>query len=320
MRRPRSDVLFHGIIGGIVAGAVIALWFLIVDLADGAPFRTPEALAQIAFRNPAGMANAQLITTYTILHLGMFALLGLIVSVVMDLFELEPSLRLGALVGVGVLNAAHYGAILATGSTMLTVLPPLHVLGANLCAGLALMTYLHFSLRPEVPFGVTTLRDHPLLRDGLITGAIGAGVVALWFLLLDVARGAPLFTPAALGSVVFLGAGNAAQVQMSLGIILAYTALHIAAFAVVGVVFEWSAGRLEHAPGMWLMALLVFITLDGIFLGTIGSLGQWVLGALGIWAVAIANLLAIGAMSGWLLVRHPRLRAELRAPLGETHV
>ena len=45
-----------------------------------------------------------------------------------------------------------------------------------------------------------------VLREGLVAGVIGAAVVALWFLFVDLARGAPLFTPALLGAAVFFGA------------------------------------------------------------------------------------------------------------------
>jgi hypothetical protein len=197
---------------------------------------------------------------------------------------------------------------------MLNVLPPIHVLGANLCAGLALMTYLHFAVRPEVPFGLGALRRQVLLVDGLITGAIGAGAVALWFLLIDIVRGQPFYTPAALGAVFFFGAERPDQVRVTAGIVLAYTALHLAAFAAIGVLVKWSAERLERAAEMWLMALIALITADGIFIGVVGGMVQWTFGSLGVWAIVIANVIAIGAMGAWVLTRHPRLREELRSP------
>src|SRR5205823_1851736 len=39
-----------------------------------------------------------------------------------------------------------------------------------------------------------------ILREGFIAGLIGAGAVALWFLIVDIIAGRPFFTPAMLGS------------------------------------------------------------------------------------------------------------------------
>src|SRR5438094_265370 len=45
----------------------------------------------------------------------------------------------------------------------------------------------------------------PVLREGIIAGLIGAAVVAVWFLILDVARGRPFLTPTILRAAVFFG-------------------------------------------------------------------------------------------------------------------
>jgi hypothetical protein len=178
-----------------------------------------------------------------------------------------------------------------------------------------MMAYLHYATRAETPLALGRLREHPLLVRGLITGLIGAGAVALWFLVLDIARGRPFFTPAALGSLLFAGASSPDAVRVDLTMIAAYTVVHLTTFAVVGVLLEWGATRIERAPGMWLMALLTLIILEGLFIGTVGSLSGWVLGTLGIWAIAIANLAAVGAMGAWLWASHPRLRQPLQEPV-----
>ena len=43
------------------------------------------------------------------------------------------------------------------------------------------------------------------LSEGFIAGVIGAGGVALWFLIIDTVSGRPFYTPALLGSALFLG-------------------------------------------------------------------------------------------------------------------
>ena len=42
-----------------------------------------------------------------------------------------------------------------------------------------------------------------MLPEALMAGCIGAGIIALWFLILDVIGGQPLYTPMVLGTVLF---------------------------------------------------------------------------------------------------------------------
>lgn len=307
---PRYRTLARGAIAGLLAGLFVALWFLVADLTAGQPFRTPATLATVVVGGDA-TPTFGLIVMYSVLHFGIFAVLGAVAASLVHTLRVAPSLLLGALFGVGVLDAVHYGALLLTGTGVLTVLPPLQVIGANLIGGMLMMAYIHHATREAQPLEPVTLGRNPLLVRGALTGLVGAGAVALWFLVLDIVQGRPFHTPAALGSLVFLGASSPADVQVGAAVILAYTVLHVGVFVAVGVLLEWAAERLEHAPGMWLMALLVLITLEGIVLATSASLGDAILGAIGIWAIAVANLLAVAAMGAWLWMRHPRLRHEL---------
>jgi len=310
MKPARAHTLVHGAIAGIAAGAVVALWFLVVDLVRHEPFRTPAILAEALVAN-AGPATFRLLAMYTLLHFGIFALLGIGAAFVMRAIGLAPSLLLGALFGIGVFDSVHYGALLLTGTGVLSVLPPLQVLPANLLGGLVMMTYLHRATHAETRLGLAVLRDYPLGVKGLVTGLVGAGAVAVFFLVLDIVRGRPFYTPAALGSLLFLGATSPTEVHVGVAVIAAYTLLHLALFAGMGVALEWSASRLERAPGMWLVALLALITLEALFIGTLSPLSGWVLGDLGYWAVLVANLVAVVAMGSWAWATHPRLRHEL---------
>jgi hypothetical protein len=310
MKSTRPHTLLHGAIAGILAGAVVAGWFLVADLARGEPFRTPTLLAN-ALIGREGAASVRLVVMYSLLHFGSFALVGMGTAAVLRGLGLAPSLLLGALFGVGVFDSLHYGALLLTGTGVLSVLPPVHVLPANLLGGLVMMAYLHRATHAETPLGLAVLRDYPLWARGLVAGLVGAGAVALWFFVVDIVKGRPFYTPAALGSMLFLGAASPTEVHVGLAVIAAYTLLHLAAFAAVGTAFEWSAGRIERAPGMWLMALLAFITLEALFIGTAVPLFGWVLGDLGYWSIGVGNFVAVAAMGGWVWASHPRLRREL---------
>ena len=134
----RSHTLLHGAEAGLAAGAVVALWFLVVDLTQGQPFHTPALLASALVGQPEA-ATVRLVAMYTVLHFGTFAVLGMATVSLLIATGLAPSLLLGALFGIGVFDSVHYGALLVTGTGVLSVLPPLHVLPANLLGGLVMM-------------------------------------------------------------------------------------------------------------------------------------------------------------------------------------
>lgn len=314
MRRSLQLHLVHGAIGGLVAGAVVAAWFLLVDLFSAEAFRTPAFLASLVLGEGYLGPSARLVLTYSVLHFGVFAVLGVAAGLVLRSVEAEPSLLAGAVFGVGILNSAHYGGLLVANVDFLTALPVGHVLLANLAGGLAIMAYLHRALQAEQPLGWRVLEGRPVLLEGIVAGLLGATAVALWFLIVDIVAQAPFRTPAALGSAVFLGVTDLAQVNVSVGVVAAYTVLHLAVFAVVGVAFAWTADRVRRVPTFWLLAVLAFIVLDALFIGVAAVLSEWVLGALGWWAVGIGNVAAVATMGGWLWRRHPELEERLRHP------
>jgi hypothetical protein len=315
-----GSTLAHGAIGGLVAGGVVAGWFLAIDVALGQPLRTPLLLATLVLGAPSGAAPATLVVGYTILHFGTFVALGMAAAAGLRAIGLAPGLLAGAGVGLGLMTTVHYGGLLVMGADLLTPLASHNVLLANLAAGLAFGAYLHRGLDSDAPLGLAVLRGHATLTQGLITGLLGAGAVALWLLLIDLLAGRPFFTPAALGSALFLGADAPAAVRVTPGIVSAYSVVHLAAFTAVGLTLVWVAERIERAPEFWLMATLAFVLLEGVFVTVATTVATWLDGALVGWTIASANLLAVGAMGGWIWYRRPRLREELLGAPIETRV
>lgn len=144
--------------------------------------------------------------------------------------------------------------------------------------------------------------QHPYLRYGAATGALGALVVALYFLLVDLVAGRPLATPTALGATLFLGEPFDLQRSRSLLLVLAYTATHGAIFLALASV---ASALFLGAPRRWpSLAGLVGVLFGALFVAlTSAFLGFAVIFDLGIWnqlggaQIAIANLLAAGAMA-----------------------
>ena len=307
----RSVFLGHGALGGLIAGAIVALWFLLLDISTMTVFATPTVLGNAVFGGNLARPSGGLVIAYSVLHFGAFAVLGMAAAWFLDATKIRPGLLVGMVFGIIALSAFHYTGMLLGGVTAQIVLPPLHVLGSNALAGMALMAYLHWAYRSGKPIGPATLLQYPAIRRGLATGAVGAAAVAAWFLLLDAVTGRPFFTPSALGSAVFFGASDPWAVRPSVGIIAAYTALHLAAFGVVGIAFVLAAQGIARAPSRWFFAFLAFVLIEGLFIGVVGAVASWVLGALGWWTVLVGNALAVGAMSWTVWAATPELRHRL---------
>lgn len=317
MRPSAARVLREGTLAGLLAGLVVVTWFLAVDILAGDPLRTPRRLAAALLDDGAASG---VVAAFTVLHFGVFIAIGIAVAGFVALTRVPPGIMLGVVVGLGLLTGVHYGALLATGSSAIAVLPATHVLGANLLAGIALALWLHRSLTREAPLGLAALAEHPFALRGIVTGVVGAGAVAVWFLVLDAVAGRPFFTPAALGAAFFLGTRSPEEVQVGIGIVAAYTVLHGAAFALLGLATVATAEWLERAPSFWLVSALGGFLLVGTFLVAATVFAEWVLGALSPWAVGAGTLIGVGAMAAWVWRTHPMLRRELARVPDDTRV
>jgi hypothetical protein len=320
MRRPAQAVIVHGVVAGLLAGLVVALWFLVADTVAGHPFMTPRLLAGMLLNQDFVRVTPGLVVAYTVLHFAVFALLGVGMASVSATLTAPSRLLLGVLFGLLLQEVVFYVGLLLLHAPDLGVLPWPHVIGANIAAGLVLMTYLHRAEHDPRPLGLPALHVHPTVARGIVTGLVGAAVVAVWFFFLDLASGHPLRTPAALGSALLIGAAGPGDIVVTFGLVAAYTVVHVIAFAIGGIVFVALAEQLERAPAMGLLVLLTAIVLDSLVLATIGVGAQWVLGSIGWWSVAVANLLAVIAM-GWQVWRtHPVLQRRLLKEHAELRV
>lgn len=163
-------------------------------------------------------------------------------------------------------------------------------------------------------------QQHPLRHEAMVAGALGAASVALWYLILDVAQGRLFFTPAALGSAFFQQARGVDQVQITAPIVLAYSLVHIALFLVVGFIAARLIFSADEEPRVWLGIGVALVTMEVFTILLLALTASWLLDALHLWTVLVANVIGAGVMGAYLWQRHPAARANLRADIEEIDV
>lgn len=155
------------------------------------------------------------------------------------------------------------------------------------------------------------------LREGILVGLVGALALALWFLLVDVLAGHPLHTPNALGIALFSGR----HVPQGLGSgfwgpVLGYTIVHGAVFIAAGILVAHVTTMLEAEPAIFLVAFFaLFVFFEFTYFVYAVVFVQRVLNDVSLPALIAGNVVAAGAMGGFLYRRHPRLHFKLELKL-----
>lgn len=310
MQGSRSTFV-RGAIAGAIGAVTLALFFLIVDFARGTPLNTPAFLASVSAGRETVDASAPLIALYTLIHFALFIGVGIAATWLIERARIRPHFLLGAILGFLLFDVVFYAGVIITGVNVINALGWPEVLAGNVIAGVAMFAYLQATAPAGTPTWSRTFTGNRVLREGMIAGAIGAATVALWFLAIDLVAGWLFYTPAALGSALFLQAETPEAVSMSAGIIAGYTVFHVVGFMAVGILAAALVLRAEVEPSVLLGAVLLFVTLEAFVIGLIAILAAWLLDTIGWWTVAAANLIAAVAMGAYLWRAHPALREEL---------
>jgi len=151
-----------------------------------------------------------------------------------------------------------------------------------------------------------------IVVDGAVAGLIGAGVVALWFLVFDAARGHIFETPVLLASAILHGSNP--EGISAVRLMLEYSLLHCGAFIVAGIIGAQLLEAAENEPTL-LISLLVFLgAFDVFFIGVVMFLGPAVMREVTWWGIVVANLSATAVMLYYFLSRHPSLARNLLGP------
>jgi hypothetical protein len=150
-----------------------------------------------------------------------------------------------------------------------------------------------------------------IIVDGAIAGLLGAAAVAVWFLILDAARGRPLETPALLAATLLHGLRGGAMVHPLAQLVAEYTVLHVCAFVVFGIAGALLLEAAEGEPTFAFSLVVFFAAFEAFFFAVVMFLGPAVMAALTWWAILVGNLFATAVMLAYFLYRHPALAAAL---------
>ncbi len=157
----RKSVLLEGILVGLVGATAVAIWFLLYDLAEGAPFRTPALLAATLFHGlrDAGALTVTpgLVIEYSLVHGLAFILFGLGASGLFALVDRDRRVLFAVFMLFCCFEVFALAMITALAAWLFHTLPPWTIIGGNLVAGLIMVAIL--------------FRDHSLSLGEVLTSA-----------------------------------------------------------------------------------------------------------------------------------------------------
>lgn len=163
----------------------------------------------------------------------------------------------------------------------------------------------------------TVSEERHSVREGIVTGLIGAAVVALFFLGVDLIRGVPGLTPSVLGEVFVLRRPSAVTTSVDMTAAALYTAVHLLAFAGFGLLIVALARKSETSSLVRYAVFPVFLAFLIFFQGVLAVADETTRGLFPMWSVLTANVLAGAAMAWYVWRQHPRLQSAFRGvPLG----
>ena len=153
----------EGVIVGLIGAAVVAFFYFVIDVASGRMFHTPALIARVLFHASAAEATTLgMIALATVIHLMVFAVIGVALTAMIHLATRHPAWRMGVVIGFVVAAGFISGLAYALGPATGERFPQWSVIGGGLLAVAAMVAYLrrnHAAMLHEmrhVPLGDET--------------------------------------------------------------------------------------------------------------------------------------------------------------------
>jgi len=300
----------------LLGAVTVALWFLVFDATRGHPFETPALLAAGLLHGVTGAQllpaiSWSLIGEYTVLHVAVFLIVGLVAAGLIVAAEREPGLVIALVVFFAGFEVFFIALVMFHGPVLMAAVSWWAVLAGNLLATATMLAY--FFLRHGA-LGQALLAPWTMVaREGVVAGLIGAAVVAVWFLVYDTAAGRPFYTPALLGAAILKGLRDPAALHVSTAVVLGYTVMHGAAFVLFGLLAAVLIAATEWEPALLLAVFVLFTCFEVFFFGLVKVVDEALVKSLGWWTIFVANILAATAMLTYFRARHRGLRRRMLA-------
>lgn len=145
MAERQHNFVREGIIAGFIGATAIAIWFLIVDAVAGHPFYTPQVLGQ-GLANVLGKTMMDSptghVVGYTVFHYAIFALVGIVLTVIIHQAERTPAILAGLLIMVVAFELGFYMLTALFAEGPLGQLAWYQIFIANVLAALLMFWYL----------------------------------------------------------------------------------------------------------------------------------------------------------------------------------
>jgi len=314
MRQSRTRIITDGAIAGLIGGFVIAAWFFIFDAAQGHPLETPAILSAALLhgvRQPVVTTIAwTLVTEYTIVHFLAFIVIGIIGALLIDASEDHPEMFGTLLIFTIGFEVFFIALIILLGPAAQAAVSIWKGMSGNLLATAAMLTFFlwrHPALAENL-FGPWTA----VVREGVLAGLMGGLIVAVWFLIYDVAIGHPFRTPALLGAIIFNGMAEPQGFAVTAALVLGYTVLHFFAFIMFGIAASITMAASEYEPLLALGTLVLFVWFELCFAAFVTFLAQSAMQEIGWWNIVGGNVTALAAIIAFYEIRHPRVVPRIR--------
>ena len=163
----RHNLIREGAIAGIIGATALALWFLLIDVASGQPFRTPRVLGFALFSVLGGATSNDSwllhVAGYTVFHYAVFIALGVLSVKLVHIAERSPHVLAGVTILFVIIHIGSYGL-----STLLAA--------SAFFGGTAWYLVLAGNLVAAIGMGIYLWRSHPRLRQEFDSALGGQGV------------------------------------------------------------------------------------------------------------------------------------------------
>src|SRR3989441_1214775 len=133
-----GGVVREGVVAGLLAAAVVAVWFLAIDAIQGEPLRTPKLLGAGLLRQSDPLAAS---VSYTIAHGIAFALFGIVGAALIAGAERQPLFVFALVIFFTAFEVFFIGGVLIAAKWVLDELAGWTVFVGNLLATVAMLAY-----------------------------------------------------------------------------------------------------------------------------------------------------------------------------------